>query len=252
MAAPVVPGAEAFSFEGGPIGILMLHGFTGNPASLRRIGEWLAARGHSVECPRYPGHGTTWKELGTTTWGEWVGEAERAIRELSERSHGMVLFGLSFGGAVALHLTARHPDLVRGLVLVNPYVRDRRLAAAPYLRYARRSVKGIGNDIKKPGEDELPYDRIPVAALAQVARFQRLVRSELPSVRAPLLVFRSPLGHVVPDGNAEYVMRSVGSADKELVNLKNSYHVATLDYDAELIFERAHEFAEAKVPAHGL
>jgi carboxylesterase len=251
MAAPVVPGAEAFSFEGGRIGILMLHGFTGNPASLRRIGEWLAARGHSVECPRYPGHGTTWQELGTTTWKDWVGEAERALRDLSERSHGMVLFGLSFGGAMALHLTARHPDLVRGMVLVNPYVRDRRLMAAPYLRYVRRSVRGIGNDIRKPGEDELAYDRIPVAGLAQVAGFQRLVRSELPSVRAPLLVFRSPQGHVVPDGNSEYVTNSVGSADTELVILKSSYHVATLDYDGELIFERTHEFAEANVPAHG-
>lgn len=251
MSARIVPGAEPFSFEGGPVGILLLHGFIGNPASLRRIGEWLAARGHAVECPRYPGHGTTVQELATTRWQDWEAEAQRGLRDLGSRSEAVVAFGLSFGGAVALHLAARHPDLIRAVAVVNPYVRDRRIAWAPVVWPVIRSRPGVGNDIKKPGEDELPYDRMPTRAVAQMAGFLRIIRAELPLVRAPLIVFHSPQDHVVPRGNAEFVMERVGSDDKELVLLPNSYHVATIDHDAELIFERTHEFVELKALAHG-
>ncbi|HEX2031133.1 MAG TPA: alpha/beta fold hydrolase [Actinomycetota bacterium] len=251
MTDRVVPGCESFSFDGGPIGILMLHGFTGNPASLRQMGEWLAARGHAVSCPRYPGHGTSVKDLERSRWRRWVAEAEAALGELSRRSQGVILFGLSMGGAMALHLAARHPETVRGLVLVNPYVLDRRIAAAFLIWPVLRSTKGIGNDIKKEGADELPYDRIPMRAVAEVAAFLKVVRSELSYVRQPLLVFNSPEDHVVPKGTAEFVLERAGSAEKEMVLLPNSYHVATIDNDAELIFERTHEFAEAKALAHG-
>ncbi len=247
----VVPGAEPFSFEGGPAGILMLHGFTGNPASLRRIGEWLAARGHAVACPRYPGHGTHWKDLGRTRWEDWAEEAERARRELAERCEGMIAFGLSVGGPMALHLAAHHPDEIRGVVAVNPYVLDRRIAAAFLIWPVIGSFKGIGDDIRKEGETELPYERIPTRAIAQLARFIKTVRSELPRVRQPLLVFNSPEDHVVPKGSAELVLERAGSTDKELVELPNSYHVATLDHDAELIFERTHEFVETHAVSHG-
>jgi carboxylesterase len=245
----VVPGAEPFTFHGGPIGILLLHGFTGNPAAMRRIGEWLAARGHTVSCPRYPGHGTSWKDLGRTRWQDWAGEATRGLKEIDARCESVVLLGLSVGGGMALHLAARYPDVVRAVVLVNPFIRDRRIGLVPYVWRLVPPQKGVGNDIKKSGEDELPYDRIPGHAIAELARFLRVVRSELPRVRQPLLVFTSPEDHVVPKGNAAWVLDRVGSDDTELVELANSYHVATLDHDAELIFERTHDFAEAKAPA---
>jgi carboxylesterase len=242
----VVPGAEPFSFHGGPIGILLLHGFTGNPASLRQMGEWLAARGHTVSCPRYPGHGTSWKELGRTRWQDWAAEATRSLKEIDRRCEAVLLMGLSFGGSMALYLAARYPDVVRGLVLVNPYVRDPRIFLSMYVSGVIPPRRGIGNDIKKPGQDELPYEKIPARAIGQVARFLRLVQRQLPRVRQPLLLFNSPEDHVVPKGNAELVMSRVGSEQKELVELPNSYHVATMDNDAELIFERTHEFAEAQ------
>jgi carboxylesterase len=250
MSSPVRPGCEPFSFEGGPVGILLLHGFTGNPASLRQLGEWLAARGHAVSCPLLPGHGTAWADLRSVRWKDWEATADRALEELRARSEQVIVFGLSFGGAVALHLAARNPDAVRGVVVANAYVRDRRIGVAPFLWPVWRTTKGVGNDINKPGGDELPYERIPVRALAEVFRFFRVVTRELPSVRQPMLVFNAPQDHVVPRGTAEWLMARVGSERKELVQLPNSYHVATIDYDAELIFERTHEFAEATAAAH--
>lgn len=240
----VVPGAEPFSFDGGPAGILLLHGFTGNPASMRPLGEWLAARGHAVEGPRYPGHGTQWQDLARHRWQDWVAEADAALDRLVPRTSGVVACGLSMGGAMALHLAATRPDAIKAVVVVNGFMRDRRITLLPYIWRLVPTQKGVGNDIRKEAQNELPYDRIPARGIAELAKFLRQVGKELDSVRQPAVVFNSPQDHVVPKGTAKWLMGRLGSQEKELVDLPNSYHVATLDHDAELIFERTHELAE--------
>lgn len=241
----IVPGAEPFRFDGGPLGALLLHGFTGCPASLRPTGEWLAAQGLTVLGPRLPGHGTHWEDLAGTTWRDWEAEALRSLEDLAARCPDVVVVGLSMGGALALHLAATRPDQVRGVAVVNPAVHDWRLRLVPLVGLFTRTIKAIGNDIKRPGQDELAYDRIPVRSIASLRQLQRVVVGELPQVRCPLLVFRSPQDHVVKPSNARLVMDRVGSEEKELVLCPNSYHVATLDHDADMIRERILEFARA-------
>lgn len=237
-------GAEPFSFEGGPAGVLLLHGFTGNPSSMRPLGEWLAARGHTVECPRYPGHGTVWRDLARYRWQDWAREAEGALDRLASKTRGIVLCGLSMGAVMALHLGATRPEVVKALVLVNPFARDRRITLLPWLWPLVPSQKGVGNDIAKEAQNELPYERIPSRAIAELAKFLRVVAKETPSIRQPVVIFNSPQDHVVPKGTARWLLGRLRTREKELVELPNSYHVATLDHDAEMIFERTHELAE--------
>lgn len=256
MTAPVLPHCEAFAFQGGPVGILLLHGWSGNPSSLRAMGEWLAEQGYTVVCPRLPGHGTTWQDLETRRWTEWAEEAERAHADIASRCQTVVAVGLSVGAALAFHVAARRPERVAGVVAINPYLREPRLSFAPVVRLFRRTVRGIGNDIKKPDQNEYPYDRLPVVGLGQLARLLSEVRRGLPRVRVPVLVLVSSQDHVARRGTAEYVMERVGAVDKEMVLLPNSYHVATLDNDAETIFEKTHEFAvrlskDASPPSRG-
>ena len=245
----VVPGAEAFRTEGGPMGFLLLHGFTGNPSSLRSFGDLLASRGASVSCPRLPGHGTTWQDLAETRWEDWEGEAERGLDYLTERCADVFAVGLSMGGAMAIHLGVKHWERVAGVVAINPYVFNPQLLASGLVRYFVKSVKGIGNDIKKPGGDELPYERVPLAGAYQLGRFIRLVAKELPSMRLPFLLFNSPEDHVVPKGTAEKIWNRIGTTDKERVVLRDSYHVATLDHDAEAIFAKTLDWARARASA---
>jgi carboxylesterase len=149
---------------------------------------------------------------------------------------------LSMGAALALDVAARSPDRVRELVLINPYVRDPRLVLAGAMRVFMRSVKGVGNDIKKPGQDEVCSERIPVRTLAQVHRLHRRAAAALPSVAQPLLVMRSDDDHTVDSSNAALIMDRAASEQKDLIRLTNSYHVATLDYDADVIQERTLAF----------
>ena len=242
-------GAEPFEIDGGPSGVLLLHGFTGNPSSVRLVGEWLAERGHTVSGPRYPGHGTRWQDLAQTRWQDWAGEAERALDALASKTESVVVLGQSVGGAMALHLAANRAEAVRGVVCVNPYLLDRRIAAAFLIAPFVRSVKGIGGDIKKAQSDELAYKRIPTRAVAELAKFVKLVRGELPRVRQPFLLFNAPEDHVVPKGTAQLIFEKVASEQKELIELPNSYHVACLDHDAEVIAEKTDEFARSLSPA---
>ncbi|WP_129669162.1 alpha/beta hydrolase [Phytoactinopolyspora endophytica] len=246
--------AAPFQHDGGPIGILLCHGFTGSPASLRPWAEHLAATGYTVELPTLPGHATNWREMNLTRWPDWFAKVENALLRLNERCDAVVVAGLSMGGCLALRLAQVHPAAVAGLVLVNPAIAsaDRRLVALPLLRHVVPSLAGLANDIAKPGQNEHAYDRTPLRALHSLTQMWKLVRRDMPMITQPLLMFRSTTDHVVDGSGAPLILSGVSSTDAVEVLLHRSYHVATLDYDAETIFTRSAEFAERVATARPL
>lgn len=241
---PVLPHAEPYRAEGGPIGVLLVHGFTGSPRSMRPWGEHLAADGLTVVAPRLPGHGTTWQELNRTVWTDWYAEGSRALDHLVEHCDQVFVAGQSMGGCLALRLAEERPDDVAGLMLVNPSVTslNKQLLALPVLKRVVASVKGIADDIKKPGVAELGYDRLPLKALDSLRTMWKVTRDDLPKVTAPLVVFRSVEDHVVEPLSTQIITQRVSSRDVTERILDNSYHVATLDNDAPSIFEESLEF----------
>jgi len=242
--ATVVPGAEPFAHDGGPVGVLLSHGFTGSPASMTPWARYLADRGYTVRAPRLPGHGTTWREMNRTGWHDWYATVDAALTELTDRCDRVAVCGLSMGGSLALRLAEVRPDDVDALVLVNPVVgvKNWQLKLVPALKWLVPAMPGIGNDIKKPGSDEVGYDRTPLKALASQLGGWREIRAELDKITAPLLVFRSTDDHVVDATSLGLIRDGVSSTITEYVTLENSYHVATLDHDAPAIFERSAAF----------
>lgn len=240
----VRPDAQPFSADGGPLGVLLSHGFTGSPASMVPWGKHLAAQGHTVRVPRLPGHGTTWQDLNRTRWQDWYGELDAALTELRGRCERVVVAGLSMGGALALRLAEQRPDDIDAVVLVNPAIRMRRpdLKLVPALQWVVPAMPGIGNDIKKPGVDEYGYDRTPLKALASQLRMWQDIRANLGRVSAPVLLFRSADDHVVDTASRDLLLAELPTSQIEYVELIESFHVATIDHDAPLIFARADEF----------
>lgn len=241
---PVMPGAEPFHHAGGPVGVLLCHGFTGTPQSLRPWAEQLAAAGLTVALPRLPGHGTTPAEANMTSWRDWYAELDRHLAVLTERCQEVFVMGLSMGGTLALRLAEERGDAIAGLVLVNPSLLTRRpdRFLLPVLRWLRPTYPGIASDIKKPGVSELAYDHLPLHAAHQLGRLWAVTRADLHRVTQPVLVFRSTQDHVVEPDSVRLLAEKVSSADLREVLLPDSYHVATLDNDAQTIVDGSLEF----------
>ncbi|MQW76515.1 alpha/beta fold hydrolase [Nocardioides sp. dk4132] len=244
LAAPLSAPARPELTGGRRVGVLLSHGFTGQPASVKPWGEHLAALGYAVEVPRLPGHGTTWQEMNTTRWEDWYGELARVFDGLCLENDAVVVGGLSMGGALALRLAADHPDRVAGVVVVNPAVATRRLDVRllPVLQHVLPSMPGIVDDISKPGVTEHGYPRTPLRAARSMFRAWPELVTALPRVTAPLLYLRSEVDHVVDDLSEPLITERVSSTDLRVVRLADSYHVATLDHDAPRIFEETADF----------
>lgn len=238
LATPLSRPARQELTGGRRVGVLLSHGFTGQPASITPWGEALAERGYAVEVPRLPGHGTTWQELNTLTWADWYAEITRVFEKLRAENDAVVVGGLSMGGALALRLAADHPDRVAGVVVVNPALATKRLDVKllPVLKHVVPSFPGIANDIKKTGVQEHGYDRTPLKAIHSMMRAWPGLVHDLPRITAPVLYFRSTEDHVVDEATEPLIVSGISSRDVTVTRLAESYHVATLDNDAEQIF----------------
>lgn len=243
------PAAHPMSVDGGPVGVLLSHGFTGSPASMVPWAQHLVDHGYTVRVPRLPGHGTTWKQMNRTTWQDWYAEVDQSLTELRAVCETVVVAGLSMGGCLVLRLAEQRPDEVDGIVLVNAAVNiaDKRLVAVPVLRHVLGSIPGIGNDIKKSGIDESGYDKTPLHALHSQMQMWKDVRANLGRVTQPLVFFRSVVDHVVDPSSARIVLSGISSVSRREVLLEDSYHVATLDNDADHVFEQTLDFIRTEV-----
>ncbi|MFI6155679.1 alpha/beta hydrolase [Kitasatospora sp. NPDC051170] len=249
---PLLPGAEPYRHRGSAVGVLLCHGFTGSPASLRPWAEELAAAGYTVSLPLLPGHGTRWQDMQVTRWEDWYAEVERELLELTRTCERVFVCALSMGGALALRLAAVHGPKVAGLVLVNPSVRSDTPASVllPVLRHLVPSLPGIADDISRQGVSEHGYDRTPLHAAWSLSRLWKEVQARLPEVTQPVLLFHSPQDHVVSPANSELVLARISSTEVTERLCQRSFHVATLDHDAGEIFSASLDFIQRLAPAH--
>lgn len=250
MTVPVIEGAEAWRADGdevrGHVGVVVAHGITGNPVSTRPLGERLHADGFTVELLRLPGHGTSPKDMSATRYADWLAAVEAAVDDLSERCEQVALVGLSMGGTLSLDVGSRRD--VAAVVTINAQVLevDGLIARlAPILQHlipmVPAKLAGIAPDDIKAGGTEQAYTTIPAKAGNSLTRALRRVRAQLDGLTAPVLVCWSAEDHTVPPANSRALVELLPGDVREL-ELPNSYHVATLDLDQDLLFDTISEF----------
>lgn len=239
---PVIKGAEPFFFEGNDIGILVLHGFTGSPQSMRPLGEAYHEAGYTVCGPRLKGHGTHYEDMEKTTCQDWIDSVEAGYEWLKNRCGTIFVTGLSMGGTLTLYMAEHHPEIC-GIAPINAAINMPALAGAlAGVGDLPRFLDAIGSDIKKPGVKELAYEKTPAASIRQLVQLMERVKTDLHKITCPAILFCSDEDHVVPPDNAPFIYDHIASADKELVRLPDSYHVATLDNDRQKIIDTSLAF----------
>lgn len=239
-----IPQAEAFELIGGDIAVLIVHGFTGSPASVRPWAEGLHRNGFTVKVPRLPGHGTSWEEMNRTNWQDWFNEVEREFLELRRRHRRVFVAGFSMGGALSIRLASRRSREIEGLILINPSIGDERpfMKLVPILKYLIPSIKGRGTDVARPNPPRHSYGRTPLRALHSLQKLWRLAQGDLSRIDMPLMIGYSINDHVVHPRNSELVIENVASIDIREITFERSFHNVALDHDLEKLIEESKNF----------
>lgn len=239
-----------FAFEGGDVGVLLVHGLSGAPVEVLPVGERLAEHGHTVVLPCVAGHGTCADDLRSTSWTDWYDSVERAYLSLRERCGRVVVGGLSTGALLSLRLSARHREIA-GLVCMAPAVEVR----APFLG-ATRVLQHLVRDWDKREatthdlQDDDAFSRIwsyevfPLASLYQLHLLQRDVIGLLGEVRQPLLVLQGRRDRVVARRGVRRLLARVSSSARQLVWLDESGHTLTVDKQRHEVAARVSAFVD--------
>ena len=230
------------------IGVLIIHGFTSTVSSQRYIIDGLSKAGFNVEAPKLQGHGSNWQSLNSIKYTDWIDDIELSLNKLKNTSKKIFVFGLSMGGTLSLYLAENHQDL-SGVIVVNNACKfnDPRLIILPLIKLFIKSTPAISNDIKDKNEKEIAYDRNPTKALHELMKLIKIVNKNLYKITIPTLIFKSKDDHIIPIKSAIFTLDNIGSTKKQLVWLENSYHVATQDYDKEIIINKTVSFIKENI-----
>jgi len=194
-----------------------------------------------------PGHGTQPEDLNKVKWQEWPAKVQFELSELRKTCDVIFLVGLSMGGGTVLNVAASINNELAGLILVNPmiHVKGVPVELAFFLSRFQKMRTSVGDDIKRPGITEWGYDALPTRGIHQLLKMLRITRGNLGKITVPVQLFHSVEDHTLPVTNTEIILSEIGSTNKSRIELVNSYHVATMDYDQELIFQNSLTFIEA-------
>ena len=236
-------GAEPFFFSGGDCGVLLIHGFTGSPAEVRLLGEFLHRKGYTVLAPRLCGHGTTVEDMANTKWPHWYSSVEDAYHILKARCTSIAVIGLSMGGLLAFKLTAEY-QMNKIVSLSAPiFIADKRLDMLPVYRMFRAFVpkkRKVYADIGP--QYSVGYTATPLSSLSSLLELIEHTDSLLSTITVPLLIVQGHRDHTVEPRSAEYIFHKVASEEKHLLWLEKSGHLVTIDIEREYVFQKIAEF----------
>lgn len=252
-------------YEGGRVGVLLLHSLGGSPIELRFVAQGLARQGYTVYCPLIPGLGGGTDVSGLSSWQDWYNTLKTAHDELCKHCDLVLVGGQSAGSVLTLKLAQERPETVQGLVLYAPtlnpngwaiplsfqlfkLIQQRWLANMFFLR--QRAPFGIKDErirnfvIESAKSDNPALADILGRKGGIVWEFRRLVRhvsKGLADIRQPAVIFHPRTDDQSDISNANRLMRSLGGL-VEVTVLDDSYHMVTLDRQRSIVVERTVDF----------
>lgn len=236
MTHDIMKGAEPFFFASPShtTVVILVHGFTSSCHSMRELGEKFYEAGFDACGILLPGHGTTPEDMEKRKWTEWLEAVEDKLNELKLRYANVFLCGQSMGGCLSLYASSFHA--VAGVITISSGIKlfDWKLRLLPLIKYFTRFIKKHdGPDIKDPAAKnaEVHYDLMPVKSIMELQHFLKKLRKRISYVSCPVLLIHAEQDHTFEFKNQALMFRALGSENKKQIVLKNSYHIATVDYD---------------------
>ncbi len=239
--------ASSFYLNSGPVGVLLIHGFTGAPPEMRLIGDYLHHRGITVSAPLLPGHGTYVEDMNRYKWTDWVAHTKHSLEELKSGCDTVFIAGLSLGSLITLNLAAEDKDL-SGAILFAPSIKltSRLIHLTPILKYFIRKVKKNPEQYANQAADrrEWTYNERPMAAAHELLKIISHTRTLLPKVKCPLLIVDGAKDEIIDPACSRLIYDRVASAEKEMLTLPDSGHCLTIDGEWETAAEDTRQFID--------
>ena len=246
-----LPGGEPFMFKRGPVGCLLIHGFTGAPYEMRELGEYLASRGITVSGPALAGHATSHMDMENTRWHDWYATVRAALDELKGVCGQVFVAGLSLGGLQTLHL-ATHDREIKGIVAMAAPVQIRNWMIPVLLPLFRGTpLKRLHRFHKSPPPDmkdrdaqkaHVCYRYTPMSCVVSLIEYMAHVKQDLGEINVPALLIQGTEDHTVQPDNLDIIYDGIASKNKQKIRLENSWHVVTKDFEKQTVFEKTYEF----------
>mgnify|MGYP002623998208 CR=1 FL=1 len=241
----MIDGGEPFFMKGGKSGVLLIHGFTGLPAELFLLGQFLNRAGYSVLCPRLAGHGVDEKNLMRTTRDDWFNSVLDGFYLLRGVCEKIFVVGHSMGGLLTLKLSAER-DVAKIVTLAAPIFIDdglglknlppREFCSDACIVQPRRKL----NDVPQAANEV--YKKTPLISVHELVDLIDDVKKLLPKVIAPILIMHGEEDHTAQPRSARFIMDNVGSKSKQIITVPNSGHLLPLDENREFVFEEVLNF----------
>jgi len=233
-----------FYWEGGPLGILLIHGFTATTAEVRPLARVLNASGYTTAGPLLPGHFTNPQDLNHVRWQQWIEACEEMYQRLCLKCKLVIVGGESAGGLISLFLASQHPEIAALLLYapalrlnINPFDSLLIHLLAPFI--ASLPKKNLDSDELWQG-----YKVNPLKGVLQLMKLQDKVRSLLPAVTQPVLIVQGELDTTVASDVPDLIFNRVKSTIKEKYWLAKSSHCVILDQEFDQVIGITGQFLD--------
>lgn len=241
----MIDGGESFFIKGGSSGVLLVHGFTGLPAELFLLGEFLNREGFSVLCMRLAGHATNEDDLMRTTRGDWFNSVLDGFYILRGVCDEIFVVGHSMGGLLTLKL-ASEKDVAKIVTLAAPIFIDdgmglenlppKEFCGNACIVQPRRKLPNV------PQAANEVYKKTPLVSVHELLDLIADVKNLLPKITTPILIMHGEDDHTAQPRSARFIFDNVGSKRKFITTVANAGHLLPLAENRDFVFEETLNF----------
>lgn len=243
----IIEGTESFIKRGGAEGVLLVHGFTGSPAELLILGEYLNRAGYTVLGVRLAGHGTNELNLMKTTNEDWFNSVLDGYNILKGLCEKVYVVGHSMGALLTLKL-AYFRAVEKVVTLAAPIYIDENLHLKDLpprseckdfcVIKPHRTLKNV------PLAANKVYRKMPYVSVHELVTLIEEVKILLPKIRTPILVMHGTDDHTAQPSSADYIAEKITSPVVRKIFVPNCGHLMPLVESRQVVFAEVLKFLE--------
>lgn len=251
-----------FKHENNKRAVLLFHGMTGSPFEMKKYGRALFESGFDVYCFCLPGHGTSPIDIREVKWTDWYNDSVEHYKELNEIYEEVYLAGLCLGAVLALAIATEQDD-VKGIISLSTtlfldgwtipwYNFLMPLGVHTILRYyysfPEREPYGLKNEVLRKKiaalqkKNTVALDNYPMSCIYELLKLSYWTRKNIQKVKVPVLLMHAKEDDLTSTRSAKFVYKNIKSAQKEYIELENSYHLIVMDNEREYVFKKSIDF----------